>query len=98
ENMSVLCQPLADVKFMKLLHTETSSSVDVTQDVISCLRENALELVNVLSFSEGEAVQRECLCKAAEQGKSCFEGDNKWVVSAPELKSIIQKVVASMTE
>ncbi|KAH0891652.1 hypothetical protein HID58_054081 [Brassica napus] len=91
--MSVLCQPLADVKFMKLLHTETSSSVDVTQDVISCLRENALELVNVLSFSEGEA-----LCKAAEQGKSCFEGDNKWFVSAPELKSIIQKVVASMTE
>lgn len=37
------------------------------------------------------------LCKAAEQGKSCFEG-SKCSVSAPSLKSIIQKVVASMTE
>ena len=114
ENMSGLSQPLADVKFM-----EIGSSIDVTQDVISCLRENAPELLNVLACSEvfdssGGGAERMCremgvpflgkvpldpqLCKAAEQGKSCFEGNNKCSVSAPALKSIIQKVLASMTE
>ncbi|KAL0743151.1 hypothetical protein Bca4012_084664 [Brassica carinata] len=114
ENMSGLSQPLADVKFI-----ETGSSVDVTQKVISCLRENAPELLNVLACSEvfdssGGGAERMCremgvpflgkvpldpqLCKAAEQGKSCFEGNNKCSVSAPALKSIIQKVLASMTE
>ncbi|EOA13622.1 hypothetical protein CARUB_v10026692mg [Capsella rubella] len=119
ENMSGLSQPLKDVKFMKLV-TETGSSIDVTQDVISCLRENAPELLNVVACSEvfdssGGGAERMCremgvpflgkvpldpqLCKAAEQGKSCFE-DNKCSVSAPALKSIIQKVVPStvMTE
>ncbi|CAF2100045.1 unnamed protein product [Brassica rapa subsp. narinosa] len=47
ENMSGLSQPLADVKFM-----EIGSSLDVTQKVISCLRENAPELLNVLACSE----------------------------------------------
>lgn len=114
ENMSGLSQPLADVKFM-----EIGSSLDVTQKVISCLRENAPELLNVLACSEvfdssGGGAERMCremgvpflgkvpldpqLCKAAEQGKSCFEGNNKCSVSAPALKSIIQKVLASMTE
>ncbi|CAN8304872.1 unnamed protein product [Cochlearia groenlandica] len=122
ENMSGLSQPLKDVKFMKMV-TDTgssSSSIDVTQEVISCLRENAPELLNVVACSEvfdssGGGAERMCremgvaflgkvpldpqLCKAAEQGKSCFEG-NKCVVSAPALKSIIQKVLASikMTE
>ncbi|CAG7889758.1 unnamed protein product [Brassica rapa] len=97
ENMSGLCQPLADVTFMKV-QTELGLSVDVTQEVISCLRKNAPELVNVLAYSEvfdrsGGGAERMCremgvpflgsvpldpqLCKAAEQGKSCFEGDNK---------------------
>ncbi|KAL1203404.1 Cytosolic Fe-S cluster assembly factor NBP35 [Cardamine amara subsp. amara] len=114
ENMSGLSQPLKDVKFMKLL-TETGSSIDVTKDVISCLRENAPELLNVVACSEvfdssAGGAERMCkemgvpflgkvpldpqLCKAAEQGKSCFE-DNKCSVSAPALKSIIQKVVPS---
>ena len=114
ENMSGLCQPLADVTFMKV-QSELGLSVDVTHDVISCLRKNAPELVNVLAYSEvfdrsGGGAERMCremgvpflgsvpldpqLCKAAEQGKSCFEGDNKCSVSAPALKSIIEKVVA----
>nr|CAA8286972.1 Unknown [Brassica rapa]CAA8287939.1 Unknown [Brassica rapa]CAA8392556.1 Unknown [Brassica rapa]CAA8404241.1 Unknown [Brassica rapa] len=97
ENMSGLCQSLADVTFMKV-QSELGLSVDVTQDVISCLRINAPELVNVLAYSEvfdrsGGGAERMCremgvpflgsvpldpqLCKAAEQGKSCFEGDNK---------------------
>ncbi|KAF3598575.1 hypothetical protein F2Q69_00037848 [Brassica cretica] len=114
ENMSGLCQPLADVTFMKV-QSELGLSVDVTHEVISCLRKNAPELVNVLAYSEvfdrsGGGAERMCremgvpflgsvpldpqLCKAAEQGKSCFEGDNKCSVSAPALKSIIEKVVA----
>ncbi|KFK39308.1 hypothetical protein AALP_AA3G227700 [Arabis alpina] len=115
ENMSGLSQPLMDFKFMKL--AETGSSIDVTQDLISCIRANAPELLNVVACSEvfdssGGGAERMCremgvpflgkipldpqLCKAAEQGKSCFE-DNRCFVSAPALKSIIQKVVASTT-
>ncbi|CAN8270290.1 unnamed protein product [Cochlearia groenlandica] len=113
ENMSGLSQPLKDVKFMNMV---SGSSIDVTQEVISCLKENAPELMDVFACSEvfdssGGGAERMCremgvaflgkvpldpqLCKAAEQGKSCFEG-NKCVASAPALKSIIQKVVASM--
>ncbi|KAL0890090.1 hypothetical protein Bca101_014073 [Brassica carinata] len=116
ENMSGLTQPLSDVKFMKLT-TETGSSVDVTQDMISCIRENAPELLDgVFAWSQvfessGGGAERMCeemgvpflgkvpldpqLCRAAERGKSCFEG-NKCSVSAPALKSIIEKVVASI--
>ena len=32
--LSGLCQPLADLKFMKLLHTEHGSSVNVTKDIM----------------------------------------------------------------
>ncbi|CAL9241010.1 unnamed protein product [Arabidopsis halleri] len=115
ENMSGLSQPLTDIKFMKLV-TETGSSIDVTQDMISCIRDNAPELLNVVACSQvfdtsGGGAERMCqemgvpflgkvpldpqLCRAAEQGKSCFE-DNKCSVSAPALKSIIEKVVASI--
>ncbi|CAG7883857.1 unnamed protein product [Brassica rapa] len=116
ENMSGLIQPLSDVKFMKLT-TETGSSVDVTQDMISCIRENAPELLDgVFAWSQvfdssGGGAERMCeemgvpflgkvpldpqLGRAAERGKSCFEG-NKCSVSAPALKSIIEKVVASI--
>ncbi|ESQ28921.1 hypothetical protein EUTSA_v10024147mg, partial [Eutrema salsugineum] len=117
ENMSGLTQPLADVKFMNVL-ADTGITIDVTQDVISCLRKNAPELVDVFAYTEvfdssGGGAERMCremgvpflgkvpldpkLCRAAEQGKSCFEGSNKCSVSAPALQSIIQKVVASMT-
>ncbi|KAL0659369.1 hypothetical protein Bca4012_079954 [Brassica carinata] len=116
ENMSGLIQPLSDVKFMKLT-TETGSSVDVTQDMISCIRENAPELLDgVFAWSQvfdssGGGAERMCeemgvpflgkvpldpqLGRAAERGKSCFEA-NKCSVSAPALKSIIEKVVASI--
>ncbi|KAF3595999.1 hypothetical protein DY000_02026885 [Brassica cretica] len=116
ENMSGLTQPLSDVKFMKLT-TETGSSVDVTQDMISCIRENAPELLDgVFAWSQvfdssGGGAERMCeemgvpflgkvpldpqLGRAAERGKSCFEA-NKCSVSAPALKSIIEKVVASI--
>lgn len=117
ENMSGLTQPLSDVKFMKLTTTETGSSVDVTQDMISCIRENAPELLDgVFAWSQvfdssGGGAERMCeemgvpflgkvpldpqLGRAAERGKSCFEA-NKCSVSAPALKSIIEKVVASI--
>ncbi|CAH8362162.1 unnamed protein product [Eruca vesicaria subsp. sativa] len=116
ENMSGLTQPVSDVKFMKLT-TETGSSVDVTQDMISCVRENAPELLDGVFVwsqvfdSSGGGAERMCeemgvpflgkvpldpqLCRAAERGKSCFEA-NKCSVSAPALKSIIEKVVASI--
>ncbi|KAJ4899914.1 Cytosolic Fe-S cluster assembly factor NBP35 [Raphanus sativus] len=116
ENMSGLTQPLSDVKFM-MLTRETGSSVDVTQDMISCVRENAPKLLDgVFAWSQvfessGGGAERMCeelgvpflgkvpldpqLCRAAERGKSCFEG-NKCAVSAPALKSIIEKVVASI--
>nr|VDD39944.1 unnamed protein product [Brassica oleracea] len=106
-----------DVKFMKLTTTETGSSVDVTQDMISCIRENAPELLDgVFAWSQvfdssGGGAERMCeemgvpflgkvpldpqLGRAAERGKSCFEA-NKCSVSAPALKSIIEKVVASI--
>ncbi|KAF8107588.1 hypothetical protein N665_0119s0053 [Sinapis alba] len=112
ENMSGLVQPLSDVKFMKM-----GSSVDVTQDMISCVRENAPELMDDVFVwsqvfdSSGGGAERMCeemgvpfvgkvpldpqLGRAAERGKSCFEG-NKCSVSAPALKSIIEKVIASI--
>lgn len=110
ENMSGLAVPLMDVKF------RNGSSVDVTQDIISCLREHVPELLNVDICSEvfdssGGGAERMCremgvpflgkvpldpqLCRAAEQGMSCFE-DKKCSVSAPALRNIIQKVVASI--
>ncbi|CAN8256390.1 unnamed protein product [Cochlearia groenlandica] len=121
ENMSGLSQPLADLKFMKLVTDEngSSSSVDVTEDMMSCIRENAPELlVNLVACSQvfdksgGGGAERMCedmglpflgkvpldphLCRAAEQGKSCFDEDSKCSVSAHALKSIIQKLLASI--
>ncbi|KAJ0237608.1 hypothetical protein HA466_0245540 [Hirschfeldia incana] len=117
ENMSGLVQPLSDFKFIKQLGS--SSSVDVTEEMISCLKENAppeILLDDVFVWSQvfdssGGGAERMCeemgvpflgkvpldpqLCRAAERGKSCFEG-NKCSVSAPALKSIIEKVVASI--
>ncbi|KAL0694492.1 hypothetical protein Bca4012_061672 [Brassica carinata] len=106
ENMSGLAQPLSDFKFMKKLGS--SSVVDVTEDMISCVRENGPELLlddvyvwsQVLDSSGGVPFLGKVpldpqLCRAAERGKSCFEG-NKCSVSAPALKSIIEKVIASI--
>ncbi|GAV85756.1 ParA domain-containing protein/AAA_31 domain-containing protein [Cephalotus follicularis] len=113
ENMSGLCQPLSDFKFLRL--TETGELVDVSETVTKFMREKAPEMLNLVASSEvfdssGGGAAKMCremgvpflgkvpldpqLCKAAEEGKSCF-GDPKCRVSAPALKSIIEKLVAS---
>ncbi|ESQ47902.1 hypothetical protein EUTSA_v10021039mg [Eutrema salsugineum] len=115
ENMSGMVQELKDVKFVSMLK-ESGLTVNVSEEVIACIREHAPDLVDVFTFTEvfdsnGGGAQRMCremgvpylgrvpldpqLCKAAEQGKSCFE-DNKCSASASALKSIIEKVVAAM--
>lgn len=111
ENMSGLCQPLADVKFLKPL--ETGKHDDVTEWAMQCIREKAPELLNLVAYSEvfdssGGGAMKMCqemgvpflgkvpldpqLCKAAEEGRSCFE-DQKCSVSAPALKSIIENLI-----
>lgn len=111
ENMSGLCQPLADVKFLK--PSETGENTDVTEWALQHIRERAPELLNLFAYSEvfdssGGGAMKMCqemgvpflgrvpldpqLCKAAEEGRSCFE-DQKCKVSAPALKSIIEKLI-----
>ncbi|KAM3713388.1 hypothetical protein ACB098_01G254000 [Castanea mollissima] len=111
ENMSGLCQPLMDFKFMRM--TETGEHIDVSERVREYLREKAPELQNLIACSEvfdsssggAEKMCREMdvpflgkvpldpqLCKAAEEGKSCFI-DKKCQVSAPALKIVIEKMI-----
>nr|POE76040.1 cytosolic fe-s cluster assembly factor nbp35 [Quercus suber] len=91
ENMSGLCQPLMDFKFMRM--TETGEHIDVSERVREYLREKAPELQNLIACSEvfdsssggAEKMCREMdvpflgkvpldpqLCKASEEGRSCF--------------------------
>nr|XP_023880159.1 cytosolic Fe-S cluster assembly factor NBP35-like [Quercus suber] len=111
ENMSGLCQPLMDFKFMRM--TETGEHIDVSERVREYLREKAPELQNLIACSEvfdsssggAEKMCREMdvpflgkvpldpqLCKASEEGRSCFI-DKKCQVSAPALKIIIEKMI-----
>ncbi|KAL4653201.1 hypothetical protein ACB092_01G286200 [Castanea dentata] len=111
ENMSGLCQPLMDFKFMRM--TETGEHIDVSERVREYLREKAPELQNLIACSEvfdsssggAEKMCREMdvpflgkvpldpqLCKAAEEGRSCFI-DKKCQVSAPALKIVIEKMI-----
>lgn len=113
ENMSGLCQPLTDFRFVR--GTETGKQVDVTEEVVEYMREKAPELLDVVAVSEvfdssGGGAAKMCremevpflgkvpldpqLCKAAEEGRSCF-ADQKCGVSAPALKSIIDKLLAA---
>lgn len=115
ENMSGLCQPVSDLKFMRA--TETDEPRDVTEWAIGYMREKAPEMLDVLAWSEvfdssGGGAAKMCsemgvpflgkvpldprLCKAAEEGRSCFE-DKRCVSSAPALKRIIDKLVANET-
>ncbi|OWM71464.1 cytosolic Fe-S cluster assembly factor NBP35 [Punica granatum] len=111
ENMSGLCQRIADLKFVKM--TETGEERDMTQWAMEYLKEKAPELLGLVASTEvfdsssGGAL-RMCqemgvpflgkvpldpqLCKAAEEGRSCFE-DQKCGISAPALKRIIDKLL-----
>ncbi|EOY11094.1 Nucleotide binding protein 35 [Theobroma cacao] len=113
ENMSGLCQPLMDFRFLRM--TETGEHTDVTEKVIEYMREKAPEMVDLIAASEvfdssGGGAAKMCremgvpflgkvpldphLCKAAEEGKSCFV-DQKCGVSAPALKHIIEKLMTN---
>lgn len=113
ENMSGLCQPVSDFKFMKV--TETGEQRDVTEWAIKCMREKAPEMLDLVGYAEvfdssGGGAAKMCsemgvpflgkvpldprLCKAAEEGRSCFD-DSKCGLSASALKRIIDKLVAS---
>lgn len=114
ENMSGLCQPVTDLKFMKM--TESGEQEDVTVSVMESLKEKAPEILNLIAYSEvfdsskggaakmctemevpflGKVPLDPQLCKAAEEGRSCFV-DQKCGVSAPALKKIIEKMVSNL--
>ncbi|KAG4953686.1 hypothetical protein JHK87_039280 [Glycine soja] len=111
ENMSGLCLPITDFKFMKL--TDNGEQKDVTQWVWEYMREKAPEMLNLLACTEvfdssGGGAVKMCndmgvpflgkvpldpqLCKAAEEGSSCF-AKKDCVVSAPALKKIIEQLI-----
>ncbi|CAH9115698.1 unnamed protein product [Cuscuta europaea] len=50
ENMSGLCQPLSEFKFMRI--TESEEQVDITDLVMECMREKVPEMLNVFAYSE----------------------------------------------
>ncbi|KAL3522876.1 hypothetical protein ACH5RR_015710 [Cinchona calisaya] len=112
ENMSGLSQPLSEFKFMRT--TETGEQKDMTEWILSYMKEKAPEMLNVVAYSEvfdssAGGAGRMCsemgvpflgkvpldpqLCKAAEEGRSCF-ADNKCRASAPAIKIIIDKLLA----
>ncbi|KAJ7974745.1 Cytosolic Fe-S cluster assembly factor NBP35 [Quillaja saponaria] len=110
ENMSGLCQPVTDFKFMRM--TEAGEQTDVTEWVRDYMRDKAPEMLNLIACSEvfdssGGGAAKMCkemgipflgkvpldpqLCKAAEEGRSCFLDKN--CTSAPALKKIIEKLM-----
>ncbi|KAK8687136.1 hypothetical protein V6N13_085968 [Hibiscus sabdariffa] len=111
ENMSGLCQPLKDFRFLKM--TENGEHTDLTEKVIEFMREKAPEMLDLIAASEvfdssGGGAAKMCtemgvpflgkvpldpqLCKAAEEGKSCF-AEQKCRTSAPALKNIVEKLM-----
>lgn len=114
ENMSGLCQPLSDIKFLNI--TENGEQKNMTEWVLQCLREKVPEMLNLVAFSEvfdtsagggakmcmdmnvpflGKVPLDPQLCKAAEEGRSCFDG-GKCRVSASALKTIIEKLLSEL--
>ncbi|KAG8482949.1 hypothetical protein CXB51_021882 [Gossypium anomalum] len=112
ENMSGLCQPLKDFRFLRM--TENGEHTDLTEKVIEYMKEKAPEMLDLIAASEifdssGGGAAKMCtemgvpflgkvpldpqLCKAAEEGKSCFS-EQKCSISAPALKSIVEKLMA----
>ncbi|GAA0139096.1 hypothetical protein LIER_00712 [Lithospermum erythrorhizon] len=115
ENMSGLCQPLTDMKFLST--TETGEQRDITAWVMASLKEKAPEMLNLVAFTEvfdssGGGAEKMCrdmqvpflgkvpmdpqLCRAAEEGRSCFSDKDKCRVSAPALKKIIDKLLQQL--
>ncbi|XP_073033268.1 LOW QUALITY PROTEIN: cytosolic Fe-S cluster assembly factor NBP35-like [Primulina eburnea] len=113
-NMSGLCQPLSDLRFLSL--TDAGEQKDMTDWAIMYLKEKAPEMLNLFAFCEvfdssaggGAKMCRDMgvpflgkvpldpqLCKAAEEGRSCFD-DGKCQVSAPALKAIVEKVLSEL--
>ncbi|KAL6288202.1 hypothetical protein ACE6H2_012592 [Prunus campanulata] len=111
ENMSGLCQPVMDFKFLRM--TVAGEQIDVTEWAREHLKERAPEFLSIIACTEvfdssrggAERMCREMgvpflgkvpldpqLCKAAEEGRSCFV-DQKCAVSAPALKKIIDKMM-----
>ncbi|CAN1271026.1 Cytosolic Fe-S cluster assembly factor NBP35 [Linum perenne] len=74
ENMSGLCQPLTDLKFM-----------NSAGGAAAMCREMGVPFLGKVPLDPQ-------LCKAAEEGRSCF-ADQRCSISAPALKSIIEKLV-----
>lgn len=114
ENMSGLCQPVTDFKYVRQL--KNGEQDDVTEWALKVMKEKAPELLDLVACSEvfdssGGGAARMCvemgvpflgkvpldpkLCKAAEEGKSCFVGDG--CVSAPALSAIISKLLKNNT-
>ncbi|XP_047336634.1 cytosolic Fe-S cluster assembly factor NBP35-like [Impatiens glandulifera] len=111
ENMSGLCQPVTDLKFVKVM--ETGEQKDVTEWAMDYMREKAPEMLGVFGYSDvfdtsrggalkmceemgvpflGKVPLDPRLCKAAEEGRSCFV-DDKCGLSSAALKKIIEKLV-----
>ncbi|KAL0384866.1 UNVERIFIED_CONTAM: Cytosolic Fe-S cluster assembly factor NBP35 [Sesamum radiatum] len=114
ENMSGFCQPLSGFRFMSV--TETGEQKDMTDWVMTSMREKCPEMLNLIAFSEvfdssagggvkmcmdmgvpflGKVPLDPQLCKAAEEGRSCFD-DSKCQISAPALKTIIEKLLSQL--
>ncbi|CAI9766724.1 unnamed protein product [Fraxinus pennsylvanica] len=115
ENMSGLCQPLSEFKFLSV--AETGEQKDMTEWVIAQMREKAPDLLQIFAFSEvfdssagggakmclemgvpflGKVPLDPQLCKAAEEGRSCFEDVKKCPVSAPAIKTIVKKLLSQV--
>ncbi|KAJ1375816.1 P-loop containing nucleoside triphosphate hydrolase [Sesbania bispinosa] len=111
ENMSGLCQPIRDFKFLKMM--DNGEQKDVTEWILEYMTEKAPEMLNLIACTEvfdssGGGAVKMCnemgvpflgkvpldpqLCKAAEEGRSCFAGKD-CIVSAPALKNIIEKLM-----
>ncbi|GFP88913.1 cytosolic fe-s cluster assembly factor nbp35 [Phtheirospermum japonicum] len=115
ENMSGLCQPLSEFRFMSVSE-ETGEQQDMTEWVIGYMREKAPHMLKLVACSEvfdssGGGGAKMCgdmgvpflgkvpldpqLCKAAEEGRSCFD-DSKCRVSAAALKAIIDRLLSQL--
>ncbi|XP_024962264.1 cytosolic Fe-S cluster assembly factor NBP35 [Cynara cardunculus var. scolymus] len=115
ENMSGLCQPVTDFKYLK--QSKNGDQEDVTRWAMEIMKEKAPELLDLVACSEvfdssaggaakmcrdmgvpflGKVPLDPKLCKAAEEGKSCFSGE-ECGVSAPALSAIIAKLLKDNT-
>ncbi|GFP84952.1 cytosolic fe-s cluster assembly factor nbp35 [Phtheirospermum japonicum] len=115
ENMSGLCQPLSEFRFMSVAE-ETGEQQDMTEWVIGYMREKAPDMLKLVACSEvfdssGGGGAKMCgdmgvpflgkvpldpqLCKAAEEGRSCFD-DSKCRASAAALRAIIGTLLSQL--